>query len=546
MATDRERLNELRALKAQQKAPQSDRQRLETLRKKKADQQRMALEPSPVEEPIVEEEEPTLGEEIRGGLETVASLGSSIIAEPVAGLAGIATGLVTGDAEEGGRAVGKTREALTFEPRSQEGQENLESVRETLEPVADAFTKAENYLGDKVFDATGSPTLSAAAASIPTLATEFLGIGLAKGTVKGASKTKEAIKDVKITRELNEALPTIEQLKDTSRAVYNEIDDMGVTLKPDVYNRLVNQVRKKAVSQGLNKVISPKAFAAMREFEKLKGGNVKLSDLDTLRKISQNAANTLEGADKALGAAMVETVDNFLDSASPNQFLRADGDVREIGKRYRVARDLWGRARRAEVLEEAFDKARDQASGFENGLRVQFRSILSNKRKRKFFKPDEISAMQRVVRGDKKQNLAKLVGRLGFSDGQSTNLVGGTIGVAGGSVVGGTPGAVIVPLIGTVSRKLAERMTEKNAQFVDQVIRAGSDGRKIVEAYLDNTPKGQINSQELAELLLRPDISLDNLPKGTVIDEAKRFAQKNRETIAGGGVVIPITQNGDT
>ena len=36
--------------------------------------------------------------------------------------------------------------------------------------------------------------------------------------------------------------------------------------------------------------------------------------------------------------------------------------------------------RNSELLEEAFVKAKDTASGFENGLRIEFRKILKNKR----------------------------------------------------------------------------------------------------------------------------------------------------------------------
>lgn len=86
--------------------------------------------------------------------------------------------------------------------------------------------------------------------------------------------------------------------------------------------------------------------------------------------------------------------------------------------------------------------------------------------------------MQEVVRGTTGSNIAKAIGRFGFSEGHATNILGGSIGVAGGAALAGAPGAVAVPLIGQVSRKLAQKLTRGKADFADIVVRAGSDANK--------------------------------------------------------------------
>lgn len=469
-----------------------------------------------------------------GVVEPLATAVTGAIAEPIAGIAGTLQA-INPFAEEGAgaRAVEATREALTFQPRTEAGQESLQAVGEVLAPVTEAIGAAESFLGDRTFEATGSAALAAAAKSIPTVIGEVLGISSAKGGVKAAQRARNAAKQGKITREITEAAPSIEQLKDTSRAIYREIDDAGITLKSGAFNDLTSRIERSVNKAGLDRDVTPKAAKALARFQELRGADVPLSEVDNLRTVAQNAAKSLEPAESALGSKIVEITDEFLDQAGTRALKGDPADVKALGKNYKAARDLWGRARRSELIEESFEKARNQASGFENGIRVQFRSILNNKKKRRFFNKDELSSMRRVVEGGKAENFAKLVGRLGFSEGGATNILGGLSGVALGTAAGGAVGAVLVPAIGTVSRKLAQRMTARGAEFADQVIRSGSNARKITEAYIRNTPKALRSPQELSELLMSQDIDLSSFAASDLARQAAEIATQGRAELAG-------------
>lgn len=113
-------------------------------------------------------------EEITGGgveqvIEPALTIASSIAAEPLAGLAGIAQSLNPMAANgAGARAVEATREALTFKPRTETGQQGLRSVGSALQPVGEAFQAVEGFLGDTALDVTGSPAIATAASTLPT------------------------------------------------------------------------------------------------------------------------------------------------------------------------------------------------------------------------------------------------------------------------------------------------------------------------------------------------------------------------------------------
>ena len=154
--------------------------------------------------------------------------------------------------------------------------------------------------------------------------------------------------------------------------------------------------------------------------------------------------------------------------------------------------------------------------------------------------------MERAMRGSKGQNLAKLVGSIGVSAGPGNNVLAILGGVAGGSLAFGGPGAVVLPAVGAVSKSLAERMARGNAKFLDDVIRSGRDGNRIVAAYVRNTRRAQRNPQELAQLLMQTDVDLSAL-RGTddLVVEAASLARQTRNALqaatgaAGAGLQNP-------
>jgi hypothetical protein len=471
-----------------------------------------------------------------GIIEPAATLISGAIAEPVAGLAGLGRTLISGP-EAGAETVEATRKALTFQPRTEAGQESLQAVGGVLAPVGEALQGAETFLGDETFEATGSPALAAAAATIPTALIEAIGFASTKGAIKGAARTKALAKNRAIKKSIVDAAPDRELLKDTSRAVYKELDESGVMIKPQGYKQLVNQLDSSLKEAKFKPRLAKNTDDVLKEFKSELGNAQSLSDIDSLRQAAQGSISGMATPnDKRLIGVMVDTIDDFLADADPKHFTKGTIKPSEIMPKYRAAQDLWGRAKRSELIEEAFEKAGTAKSGFENGLRDEFKRVLRNKKQRRFFKPKEIEAMKEVVQGTTASNISKLIGRFGFSEGLATNIIGGSISTTAGAKLLGAPGAVLLPTIGQVSRKLAQKLTRKGADFADAIIRSGDNANDIARTYLAKVPKGQRSATELSELLLRPDIAIDQLgiSKNSFIREAAEIAQGQRALRAAG------------
>lgn len=120
--------------------------------------------------------------------EPALAVGSSAIAEPVSGLAGLAT-LPFGGADAAANNVKSIQEYLTYQPRTQAGMQGLQGFQQFVQPFGEIIQGASQNLGDKAYSATGSPELAAAAYSAPTALLEGLGLkglGIARKPVSGA------------------------------------------------------------------------------------------------------------------------------------------------------------------------------------------------------------------------------------------------------------------------------------------------------------------------------------------------------------------------
>ena len=494
--------------------------------------------------PVVDPEKSVIDKVEDIGLQATAlmdagvSIASSAVAEPAAGIGGTAKTITSGP-EEGEKTIKAIREKITFIPRSQESKDNLEATGKFLKPLGIASAFAQDLVGEFIFDKTKSPAAAAFAASWPAAATEIFGAKGAGIVKKAQGRKGTKIKEGEVSKIMEKAAPSIDELKTHSRAIFDEIAESGGVVNPDAIRGLGQRVREATAEFGASGKTAPGVMGLVDDLDNLLvqartkidpvtgkpiGGEFTLKQLDDMR--SQfNALRKDQVQGPAAGAA-VDAIDAFMDEAGDNTFIFKNGDQVNLGRSNRFARQLWGQAKRSELVGEAFEKATLQASGFENGVRIQFRQIINNKNKRRFFSKPELKAMREVVEGSRNQNIFKLLGGFGFSEGQSINMVRGLLGLAAGKELAGAKGAIAVATAGQLFKKLAGVSTNKGADFADSLIRSGKNAKKITRAYLKSFPKGQRNIDDLAKLFLERDVDLKTIEGlGKVAREAADRAE---------------------
>lgn len=486
----------------------------------------------------IEKQTTTTGQDIAGGLETAATIASSAIAEPVAGLAGLALAPFVG-VDKAVKGIELLRESLTYSPRTDAGKAQAKAIGEAIEPVASAVSKTESALGNAVLDATGSPELAAIAHSLPTAALEILGVKGLKGArldkVKLSSNVAEAIQ---------QAAPDINKIKTAASNAYRELDDLGIKVRPVVYEKFANKLESKLKKEGLDPTLHPKSNAAIGRIIDDIGTAKTPSELITIRKIAQGAALSIDPSDARLGTIMVKEIDNALDNLS-----------NQVGGKFKEARALSHRAFKSQAITDMIENASHTASGMENGLRIEARKILKNKKKRRGFTADELSALRKIEQGTTAANTAKFLGKFGISEGQATSMLGASIGIGGGGAIGaafGTGGAAIgaltVPAIGQIAKKTAQRLTLKNTKFADDLIKSGKNAKEVTKAYLKHTPIKDRNINDLTDLLIDTNLDPSSIrglassrsAAGKLVSDAAYFANeiKRKSQQAGSAALI--------
>jgi hypothetical protein len=277
--------------------------------------------------------------------------------------------------------------------------------------------------------------------------------------------------------------PTTQSLKDASNAIYKQIDDMGVTIKPQALKSLASKAAQNAKASGLDPGITPKANALIQRLTKDADNPLTVGEVETLRKIASGISSSMDSTEASVGKAIAMTMDDFLDDIAADSL---SGSSKTAGQMLRQARSLVQRRKKTELLQTAFENARNQASGFENGLRTQFRAILKrvNEGRLKGWTQAEKEALERVVQGGKIENILKFLGKFGLTEGQATSMLGSAVGIAGGAAVGGPVGAVGVPLAGQAAKYGAQAMTRNNAATAAALTASGP--RAVVPGLLQS------------------------------------------------------------
>lgn len=384
-----------------------------------------------------------------------------------------------------------------------------------------------------------------AGAAEPGQRLEGAGKGAAVGAVVApvASKVGNAVANTiakrSATKEVARLAPTREELEAAARQAFDEADNLGVTLTAQKAGQIQSALTNAAKSEGFNSHIHPKVAAALNSFDDLATDVPTLSRMEQQRRILGAAAKSLEPDERRIASRLIDQYDDMIGDLKVADVV--SGDAARAGEVLETARGLWHRQSKLRVIEEAVEKAKNQASGYENGLRTQFRAILNSPKRLRGFTPDEREAMKRIVRGGPGENIAKFLGRFGPAEGSATNVVGSLIGAAAGGSVAGGPGAAAALMGGQLARNTAQRMTRANVEKLERLVATGRHPGQIVGHY-SRLAGPQATPQELAKILVsagQDDLLKLSAKLNTLSGNQRRLAMEAFALIAAGKAGLP-------
>lgn len=293
--------------------------------------------------------------------------------------------------------------------------------------------------------------------------------------------------------------PTSAEQMTAARGLYQKIDDAGVQIKPEAFDRTRSAIRTALREKGLDELpgpssLTPKAARVVQIADEMgqemasdSTSALPFSSLDQLRRHAGTAARSVDNTDAALGAEAIAQIDDAVRALGPDDVVAGDVDI--LKTLLPKARDTYARASRSQLIDDAIEASDDYLSGGASGIRNQFRRILRSDKLSRGFSEAEKAAMRRVINGSIPEQILNLMG----------SGVGQLAQMGAGFGVGGIPGAFLGMGTAAASRKGSEALARKGAETVRAMIANGgmetlpvaTDAtRRTIEELLRRVPVG--------------------------------------------------------
>lgn len=269
------------------------------------------------------------------------------------------------------------------------------------------------------------------------------------------------------------AVPTAEAIKDASKAGFETAKNAGVEIAAPAVRDMAAGVQQALEQKGIIRELAPNTHAVLERLANPpEGATATISGLHAARQALGHAGKSItSGAEKPASSIAIDALDQFLQAVPPKAVLA--GDAPAAGAALKEAIGNYASAARAGDVDARLTRAERQAarsgsgSNIDNSIRQKISAILDVPSRTRGFSADELAQMEKVVRGTGPANVARKIGKLGVNDGLSLMLHAGAAAGTGGA-------SIPVAVVGTVARKIAERLTQRQADKLDAMIRARS------------------------------------------------------------------------
>lgn len=325
------------------------------------------------------------------------------------------------------------------------------------------------------------------------------------------------------------ATPAVDDLYRAAEDGYARVRDSGVDYRAQSVADMAAGIRAKLDRQGLIAENAPVTHQILAKLASPPDGSVaSISGLDAARQAFNRAAGKFtEPNDQRAAMAAIDGIDDFIKAADPRSVVA--GPAARAGAEIVDARGNYAAAKRSDSLtgiEERADlraAAANSGRNLDNTIRQRVADVVIDPQKSAGFVPEELAALEGVVRGTPVRNAARFVGNaLGGGGGLGGTVTAGGVGAIVGSTFGpaaGVAAGLAVPATGYAAKSLGNRMTRQALNSVDELTRQRSP---LFEAARAATPR-EVKNPAFEEALLR---ILMSRPPGTPAPQSQPPSQQ--------------------
>jgi hypothetical protein len=377
-------------------------------------------------------------------------------------------GEVVGGVATGGRAIDAARQGVSraAQPLANFAGRNFATRAATGAAIGGADAATYGFMagedGNRFNTAIDAGKWGAGMGAAGSLGVDAISAYLANRTTKKATDRMVA------------NTPTSDELRTDAGALFDEAVRTGGTANQSQTAKLAADFRDTLTREGLigpdGKMVTsyPKVSDAFRQIEAYGRQSMSPAQMRTVRRLLQNAAQSQDKSEARMGSILLDQFDGFATEFMP-----------QIPQ----ANDLYTKASRGDLIDEAIELAGNRAgaysgSGFENALRTEFRRLNRDiiKGRLKGLSPDQVSMIAKIAKGGPMENLMRDVGRMAPTSVMNATMTGGAPVMVGSML--GSPGLGVAAGVGAlgagaVGRNIATKMQGRNADIVSALMRGG-------------------------------------------------------------------------
>lgn len=408
-----------------------------------------------------------------GGTGTLEAAGSLITGGIAAPILGTAESIALGTPPEESFA------RYTYQPRTESGKAQLGMLGAAVSPLTESGADiALAPLAGGESRVLGNPAKMPANARRPRVSRDPVPGQPAPVAGPVAAREATPANAIQAQRaaglaEVPKPVPSLEELTTLRKDAYKRADDAGIVVRENSIKGVKTRLAAIAKKEGLNSKLHPDSSAALEEVLNSKG-DLTLTEVETLRKIANDAKGSVKPADGRIGAKLVEEIDAYLDNLDDSDVVAG---TPEKAKVLSEARALFTREKRSQTIARLVDRAETKAgahytqAGMEHALRGEFKSLALNEKELRRFSKAEQEAIKKIARGGKWENSLRNLGKFDPTSGgmaafMSTLLAGG-----GAAPTGGV--SLLLPVAAYAAKRKATQITSRKVSELDEMVRRG-------------------------------------------------------------------------
>jgi hypothetical protein len=421
--------------------------------------------------PTINQPEPktSMMDKVKSLYEVPLTIGSAAIAQPIGAAYGVVSNVLSPEfgtqqgMRQGENVGGALANSLTYRPRSQTGQNAIQSIGEMVDA-----SKLPPYIGNIGAIPSFAQTAKVASPFLKEAATTAIqNVQPAVNTMANALRSTDFV-----PKGIVAAAPSAETLAKEATRLYGETKTSGTAFKPMAFGAEMNQIGSDLRGLGYHPKLHPDIKVALQELQNTKKPKDML-ELQSLREFISNAQGSQNSKERMLATVLKDKFDDYIVNAGPEAIV---SKTSEGAKTWQQARETYSKLRKSETFTNMFERAEldKNGMGVEKSLTNQLRALAKDNKKMRLFTAEEQTAIKQAAKGGSIQNILSNIGK--FAPTSAVSSIPSILATAASAPIG------LAATAGAIGSKMAStKMKKGDIEKLAALMRMGGKSTKKVK-----------------------------------------------------------------